>query len=125
MATHYVGKYQADSLNKKHRGWLIGKFMEESPRKTDHVEIKYWEIKPDDNSHPAKTSTIIECTFIIEGHCTAMIDGHRYELHGGDYVVIEPETPSNVLEQVHSFTRGITVKAPSDPTAKKLLGNNK
>jgi hypothetical protein len=66
MATHYVGNYPKDSEDEYdlHRGWVIGKFMEESPRKNDHVEVKYWEFEAGDTGHKAKTSGTLECTFI-------------------------------------------------------------
>lgn len=117
----YVGNYKEDS-NDHHRGWIVGSFMEEEPRRTDLVEVKYWQVSVGDKSHPAKTSGIYECTMIIEGHCTALIGDEVHELKAGSYVVIAPNTINNVLQEVHESTTGITIKAPSDPTAKKVIG---
>lgn len=116
----YVGNYKEDSKD-HHRGWIIGSFMEDRPRKTDLVEVKYWQVSEGDTSHPAKTSGTYECTMIIQGHCTALIGDQTHELKAGDYVVIEPNTINNVLHNVNKATIGITIKAPSDPTAKKEL----
>jgi len=43
--TYYTGKFREDGLNGPNRGWIVGTFMQDGPRKTDQVEIKYWEYK--------------------------------------------------------------------------------
>jgi len=119
MNTYYKGDYKTDAPT--HRGWVVGTFMEDFPRKTDKVEIKYWEEKPGSNNHTAKTSAIIECTFVLEGKCKGFAGNDTIEMKAGDYIVISPGTPNNLLEEVYEPTRGFTIKAPSDPAAKKEL----
>lgn len=118
----YVGSYRHDGLNNSHRGWIIGKFMENKPQKTDKVEVKYWEFdKCEDTKHPMKTSETIECTFILTGKTKAIINNETVILVAGDYIVIEPNVPNNVVQNILEDTTGITIKAPSDPSAKKVL----
>jgi quercetin dioxygenase-like cupin family protein len=126
MATHYVGSYKDDAKREysRHKGWVIGEFMADCPRQTPHMQIKYWEYSPDGDSHPLKQSSILECTFIIEGHITATINGIAYELRGGDYAVISPHTPNNLVSTVHKLTKGITIKAPGNPNDKTVIGSS-
>ncbi len=117
--SYYVGNYKQDSPN--YHGWLLGSFVAEGPRKTDAVEVKYWEFNPGPNDHPLKTSSIIECTLVLLGHTEALINNKIHQLQAGSYVVIQPDTPNNLMHNVKEFTTGITIKAPSDVTAKKVL----
>lgn len=120
--SYYAGKFRDDGLNGPNRGWIVGSFMKDLPRKNDAVEIKYWEFKAGkDTNHPAKISSIIECTFILKGKIRGVIDGDEIILEAGDYVVIEPGTPNNVPAEALEDVAGITVKAPSDPTAKTII----
>jgi quercetin dioxygenase-like cupin family protein len=122
--TFYVGSYKNDAQNEVdvHNGWIIGTFMEESPRKNDKVEIKYWSyLKGANQGHDTKKSSIIECTFVLTGAVKGVIDGEEIIFRAGDYVVIQPETPNNMIIDVLEDTTGLTVKAPSDPSAKKVL----
>lgn len=115
----YVGKYKADS--QEYRGWFIGSFVESGPRKTDDVEVKYWEFGAGPTGHPMKVSSTLESTLILSGETEAEIDGERITLTGGDYVVIQPGIHNNLLVNVVRPTVGITIKAPSDVTAKKIV----
>jgi len=120
--TYYIGSYRDDALNGPNRGWIVGKFLAEEPRKNDEVEIKYWEFnRGDDTDHPLKTSSIIECTLLLKGSLRGTIDNQDITMVGGDYVVIQPHTPNNLLVEVLEDCAGITIKAPSDPTAKQVL----
>lgn len=118
---YYVGSYREDAINESNRGWLVGTFKESLPRKSDEVEIKYWEFEVGPNDHPLKESAIIECTFILSGKTRAIIDDQELLLNAGDYVVIHPDTKNNLVMEIIEPTTGITVKAPSDPSAKKVL----
>lgn len=118
---YYIGSYRNDGLNEPNRGWIVGKFKDSKPRKNDDVEIKYWEFKTGPTDHPMKESSIIECTFILYGKTKALIDGNEVFLKAGDYVVIEPGTPNNLVAEILEDAAGLTIKAPSDPTAKKVL----
>jgi mannose-6-phosphate isomerase-like protein (cupin superfamily) len=118
---YYVGSYRDDSLNEPNHGWIVGKFKDAVPRKNNEVEIKYWEFKVGLNDHPAKESAIIECTFILSGKAKGFIGDNEVILQAGDYIVIQPGTPNNIVAEILEPTSGLTIKAPSDPTAKKIL----
>lgn len=117
----YVGSYRNDGLNGPNHGWIVGTFKDEPPRKTDAVEIKYWEYKAGPTDHPMKQSSIIECTFILKGRTKALIHGKEIILTAGEYVVIEPGTPNNTVFEILEDAAGLTIKAPSDPSAKLRL----
>lgn len=119
--TYYVGSYRDDGLNEPNRGWIVGKFKDSPPRQNNEVEIKYWEFPAGPTDHPLKSSEIIECTFILSGSSRAMIGDDEIILKAGDYVVIQPGTPNNLVTDILEPIVGLTVKAPSDPSAKKVL----
>ena len=119
---YYVGDFREDGLNGPNRGWIVGTFIDKSPRKNNEVEIKYWEYKAGEVvNHGTKVSSIIECTFILSGKTRCLIGDDDIELKQGDYIVIEPGTPNNTVAEILEDVVGLTIKAPSDPTAKKLL----
>ena len=121
--SYYIGEYREDALNGPNRGWIVGTFIEDTPRKNDDVEISYWEFKAgSDTKHPAKVSAIIECTLILKGKTKCLIDGNETILKAGDYIVIKPNTPNNIVAEILEDIAGITIKAPSDPTAKQIIG---
>ena len=68
-----------------------------------------------------KVSSTLESTLILSGTTEAVIDGEQLTLTAGDYVVIQPGIPNNLLVNVVQSTVGITIKAPSDVTAKKIV----
>ena len=120
---YYVGSFREDGLNGSNRGWIVGTFMNDLPRKNEEVEIKYWEYKASENvGHGLKASSIIECTFILKGKTRCIIGDDEIILKTGDYIVIKPGTPNNTVVEIIEDTSGLTVKAPSDPTAKKIIG---
>ena len=121
---YYVGYYREDGLNGPNRGWIVGKFMDELPRKNNSVEIKYWEYKVGETDHPMKESSIIECTIILKGKIKAVINGDELVLKAGEYVVVEPGIPNNTATYVLEDTIGLTIKAPSDPSAKKIVNSS-
>lgn len=118
---YYVGSYKEDALNDPNRGWIVGKFKEDPPRKNNEIEIKYWEFSKGSTDHPMKESSIIECTFILKGRTRAIINNEEVILSAGDYIVIGPGTPNNTVAEILEDAAGLTVKAPSDPSAKKIL----
>ena len=121
--SYYIGAYRDDALNGPNRGWIVGTFIENLPRKNNEVEIMYWEFKAgEDTNHPMKVSSIIECTLILKGKTKCMIDGNETVLKAGDYIVIKPGVPNNTVSEVLEDVAGITIKAPSDPSAKKVIG---
>ncbi len=121
----YIGDYKEDVIKENHGGWFIGKFMEVEPRKNDEVEVKYWEFGVGNPNHDTKTSKTIECTLILEGEIEGYVDGEKVNLYGGQYIVIKPGTSNGFPKKVYKRVRGITIKAPSDPSAKKVLKSEK
>lgn len=119
---YYVGDFREDGINGPNRGWIVGTFIENAPRKNEELEIKYWEFKAGEPvNHGTKVSAIIECTFILKGRTKCLIGDDVIELKQGDYIVIQPGTPNNTVAEILEDTAGLTIKAPSDPTAKKLI----
>lgn len=120
--SYYIGKYREDALNGPNRGWIIGTFIKDLPRKNDEVEIMYWEFRAGEaTNHPMKESSIIECTLILKGKTKCIIDGEEKILETGDYIVIKPGVPNINVFEVLEDVAGITIKAPSDPMAKKVV----
>jgi hypothetical protein len=66
-AAFYRGNFRDDSRQDVYRGWIIGSFIEGGPRKTEDLEIKYWEYSIGPTRHGRKVSGIIEVTFILKG----------------------------------------------------------
>lgn len=118
---YYIGSYREDALNEPNNGWIVGKFKDFLPRKNDEVEIKYWEFPIGKTTHPLKESAIIECTIILTGKTRAIIDEKEAILNAGDYVVIHPGIKNNLVLEILEPATGLTIKAPSDPSAKKVL----
>ena len=116
--TYYIGSFRQDALNGPNHGWIVGKFKDNLPQKTNDLEIKYWECP---TGHAIKISATIECTLILKGKTKATINGHTTVLNPGDYVVIAPGTPNNLVTNVYEDIAGLTIKAPSDPSAKTTL----
>lgn len=120
--TFYKGSYIKDGVEGPYRGWLVGTFVDNGPRKTDVVEVKYWEYAAGvDTNHPTKTSSTLETTFILKGTVKAIIDNEEMILRAGDYVVIPPGLINNAVVETIEDAAGLTVKAPSDPSAKKIV----
>lgn len=105
----------------KNKGWFIGAFMEHPANKNNDVEIKYWELPKGSSDHPKKVSKTFECTVIIKGKTKAVIDDEEILLQAGDYVAIPPNTPNNVVLDIIEDCTGLTIKAPSNPDAKKVI----
>jgi quercetin dioxygenase-like cupin family protein len=95
--------------------------MDRKPQKVDDVEIKYWEFDPGPTGHGTKESQTFECTFILDGETIALVGGRETRLAEGQYIVISPGTPNNLIKYVVRRVRGLTVKAPSDPGAKQVI----
>jgi quercetin dioxygenase-like cupin family protein len=119
---YYHGLYKHDAQAGQNRGWIVGTFMEGGPRKTNEVEIKYWEFKAgEDPRHGMKVSAVIECTLVLAGKTKCLVGAEEVMLGAGEYIVIKPGVPNNTVAEIIQDAAGITVKAPSDPSAKKLL----
>jgi len=122
MPKYYRGNYFKDYKKEyeENRGWLVGHFMN-CFRKTNAVEIKYWEFKEKEKiNHEEKMQcNSIECTFILEGTIKGMIDKEKVILKAKDYVVIPPKVVNNFPQKILTKkARGITIKAPSIPNDK-------
>jgi mannose-6-phosphate isomerase-like protein (cupin superfamily) len=121
---YYIGNYKKDAKYNGHRGWLVGTFMEENnPNKVDDVEIKYYEHEIGPTDHGLKVSKTFECTFILEGESVAEVDGQECILTKGQYIVLPPGVPNNLHKMINRPLCSLTIKAPSDPTAKKVIKN--
>lgn len=118
---YYTGSYRNDGLNEPNHGWIVGTFKDTLPRKNNEVEIKYWEYEAGPTDHPTKVSSIIECTFILSGKTRGIIDGQEVILKAGDYIVIHPGIKNNTVVEILEPASGLTIKAPSDPSAKKVI----
>lgn len=119
---YYTGNLKKDSKESTHHGWIVGSFMENLPQKTKHVEIKSWEFPAGKGSHPTKISKTLEISIIIKGTIRGMVNNQTVTLSAGDYIVISPNTPNNITQNILKRVWGITIKAPSDINAKKIIG---
>jgi mannose-6-phosphate isomerase-like protein (cupin superfamily) len=121
--SYYVGSYHEDGLHGPNRGWIIGSFIKDAPRKNNEVEVKYWEYTAgEDASHGTKVSSTIECAFILKGRTKCLVGEKEVTLKADDYIVIKLGTPNNTVTGILEDVIGITIKAPSDPTAKQIVG---
>ncbi len=116
---YYKGNFYQDYENELNlrRGWLVGPFMNEKnndKRGTDKVAIKFWKFNANEaTGHKKKYQRFAtEVTFILKGRIRAQIDDQSIELVKGDYVVIPPNTISNLAIKALEYTEGLTIKAP-------------
>lgn len=117
--SYHIGKYSED--NKMNRGWFVGSFMENNVTKTDVMEIKYAEFPVGLTNHGLKTSATYECSIFISGKARAVVGDDEIIIEAGDYVAIQPGTPNNLILEILEPVKVITIKAPCDPNAKKLI----
>ncbi|MGV9794952.1 cupin domain-containing protein [Gordonia sp. NPDC003422] len=91
-------------------------------RHTGQLEVKYWSYeKGSDTKHGIKTSDTTEWSMILSGVVIAHVGDQELKLAGGDYILIHPGTPNDLVSQVVETVEAITVKAPSDPAAKHAV----
>jgi len=118
---YYIGDIKKDAIDHGD-GWVVGTFMPEGlVQKTSAMEIKYWHFEVGKTKHLTKTSATIECTIILEGESEGLFGDQIITLKKGQYFVIKPGTINNFPINVVKPTTGITIKAPSDVTAKKIV----
>jgi len=132
--TFHKGNYikeagEVTTSPRKDKGWVFGDFIQRGPRKTAALELKYWRFeKGQEGSHGAKENgepDATECTLILEGEVRGNIDGQTIYLSAGEYVLIHPRVPSNLIEEVVvPPVVGITIKAPSNPGNPARAQNN-
>jgi len=118
-----VGSLAADADTLGRRGWIVGAFFDKHDmRHCRDLEVKYGQFRQgEDPNHPAKVSSTTEFTMILSGSVRARIGVREVILSQGDYVLIHPEIPNNVVLEVLQDATVLTVKAPSDPGAKRVL----
>jgi quercetin dioxygenase-like cupin family protein len=117
----YQGNFR-DDARKGVNNWVVGAFDTlQPPRRTELVEIKYWDYKKGEPNHDPKTSCTIECTLILKGRIRGMVGDGDIELSAGEYVMIAPGTPNALPREVLEDVEGLTIKAPSITVAKHLL----
>lgn len=120
--SYYIGDIKHDAKSDGYRGWVVGSFLPNGwVRKVDEVEILYWSFPPGKINHPTKVSSIVEVTIILEGSIEGDIDNIPIILKKGQYIVIKPGTINNIAQNALEDVAGITIKAPSDTTAKKVI----
>jgi len=113
-----VGHIKSDAEQLGRGGWLIGSFFPEdgegSERRLDEIEVKYWEFLPGQESgHARKKSATVEWTLILSGSTLALLgENEQMVLNAGDYIVIHPGTPNNLVHKVLERVIGITVIIP-------------
>ncbi|MBU6500953.1 MAG: hypothetical protein KGJ89_02400 [Patescibacteria group bacterium] len=118
--SYYRGNYYKDREQDlpKYKGWLVGQFVKENVsavRGTKDVAIKFWQFKKGQpTNHESKYQTIVtECTFMLKGALKAKIESEEFIFAAGEYVVIQPNTTSNLAIEALEDSEGITIKAPS------------
>lgn len=116
----YHGNMETDSRG-AYRGWLLGSFVVDHARRVDELEVKYWEFDTGFPDHPRKTSDIVEFTALMDGIVRGEVDEEEILLKAGEYVIIPRGVPNNTIIEVLEPARGLTVKAPSDPSAKRVI----
>jgi mannose-6-phosphate isomerase-like protein (cupin superfamily) len=120
----YKGNYEEEAEFEstdppKRKWWFVGYFMPWGGyRQTEAMGLKYWKFKKgEEPSHKAKSEPLAtECTMIFEGRVRGTIAGEQITLSAKEYVIIPPNTPSNLIEEVlEEPLVGLTIKAPSKP----------
>lgn len=124
---YVAGNARTDADRIGRNGWIVGVFFDgdptESGRLSRDLEVKYWEFPAGGGqNHNLKTSATVEWSMILSGRVIAALGGDHIELGAGDYVLIHPGTPNNLVDTVLENVVAITIKSPSDPTAKKVIG---
>lgn len=120
--TFYVGKLRDDALQGQNHGWVVGTFLQDLSRQTEHMEVKYWEYPKGVPGHDTKSSSgVTEWIYILKGESRALLGDREIILRAGDYVLVHPGTVSNPLLEVLEDICGITVKSPSKPNAKQII----
>ena len=112
----YQGNYKIESKEKG--GWFIGHFMD-NLRRSENIEIKYWEFEPGIPNHKKKSQKqATEITLILKGKIEGIIEGEKIKLDAGDYVYIPAGVVSGFPDNVLEYVEGITIKFPSIPNDK-------
>lgn len=122
-ASHVRGSLSDDAKKLGRRGWVVGAFFDgPDVRRCADLEVKYGEFRQGaDPQHPTKVSATTEFTLILSGAVRAVVGSDELILSEGDYVLIHPGTPNNTVLEILEDACILTVKAPSDPTAKRVL----
>jgi quercetin dioxygenase-like cupin family protein len=115
----YHGDMARDA--REYRGWLLGSFATDQMRRVGEMEVKYWGFAPGVTEHERKTSDTLEVTMLLGGAIRGEIDGQEFLFQEGQYVIIPPGVPNNTVIEALTPAWGITIKAPSDPEAKRIV----
>jgi quercetin dioxygenase-like cupin family protein len=120
------GNIEADAQRLGRGGWIVGVFFSgdpaESSRASQDLEVKYWSYgRGGGQSHRTKSSTTLEWSLILSGKVRAKLGNESVILNSGDYVLIHPNTPNNLVDEVLEDTVAVTIKSPSNPDAKTVL----
>jgi quercetin dioxygenase-like cupin family protein len=126
LQRYVAGALKTDAHRIGRGGWILGVFFADDPkeaiRATDLLEVKYWSFeRGGGQTHAPKISETLEWSLILSGKVKALLGGDELILSAGDYVLIHPGTPNNLVAAVLEDTVALTIKAPSNPRAKKSL----
>ena len=114
------------------KGWIVGDFdrLGGLCRNSD-IEIKYWKSKDsgESNEHPAKVqSKVWELTLVLEGKTKGFVQRgnaiETVELSKHQFIIIEPKTINNLVQETEEGTETLTIKFPSDPRDAIKLGED-
>ena len=100
------------------KGWLIGAFLDKDhPCSTGALEVSRKVMGPEtkEKKHNHKVAT--EFWIVIQGSVNIIIDDHPLELKTGEYLLVNPGTPTEIL-WAKKGTVVIVAKAPSITTDK-------
>ena len=115
--SYYMGLVETPAGKK---GWLMGAFLEKNhPCFSGIVEVAWKELGPGtiDPKHIHKLA--IEISVIIKGSQIVIVDGQHLTLKSGEYIIVSPFTPVEVLN-AEEGTVVLVIKAPSIPGDKYL-----
>ena len=119
--SYYVGSVEQPAGRE---GWLIGAFLEKNHSCfSEAVEIAWKELGTDarDPKHIHKLA--IEISVIIRGSLVETVDGQHLVLKSGNYIIVHPFTPVEVLG-AEEGTIVLVIKASSLPGDKYLCQAN-
>jgi quercetin dioxygenase-like cupin family protein len=114
MEDFYIGKYKEDGRD--NGGWFLGFYAKGHFRKTNKLEMKYWEMKKGKNpENKALSHDLPEYTVILKGKLNGVIGGKNIELQAGDYIVVGANVPHRYPVDIFEDVEALTFKAPSFP----------
>ncbi len=110
--SYYIGSVETPAGKE---GWLIGAFLKKNhPCFSEIVEVAWKELGPDTRDPKHIHKLVIDISVIIKGSQVVMVDDQHLTLKSGDYMIVCPLTPVEVLS-AEEGTVVLVIKAPSIP----------